>query len=293
MTVNRLFSKSTWLHLRFPFSVYLMPIFFFATSVLSDPHWPRLIIMFIMLHFFLYPASNAYNSYFDKDTESIGGLKNPPAVNTELYYVALLFDLMAIILAWYVHPYVAVMAFIYGLVSKAYSHPLIRLKKYPWISTLAAAIFQGGFTFWMVISGITQVWGIAGRPDIWFTSVICSVMLMGYYPLSQVYQHGEDERHGDLTLSRKLGIMGTFHFSLSMIFVSGILLVFYFFYFSYPEYLLLMATLLLPSLIFLASWYFKVRKDNTKANFDNTMKFQDLSSAGMGIFFMVVTFWLN
>src|SRR5688572_32252836 len=93
-------SRSSWLHLRIPFSFFLLPIFLFSLSVSPNFNGPRIGWVFFILHFLLYPASNGYNSYFDKDEKSIGGLKNPPPVHTGLYYTALIFDLVAVVLGY-------------------------------------------------------------------------------------------------------------------------------------------------------------------------------------------------
>ena len=89
-------TRSTLLHLRIPFSFYLLPVFLFAFSVSDNVSVSSLIIIAVSLHLFLYPASNGYNSYFDKDEESIGGLEKPPAVNKDLYWYSLLFDFVAL-----------------------------------------------------------------------------------------------------------------------------------------------------------------------------------------------------
>src|SRR5690606_26197059 len=81
-------SRSSLRHLRIPFSLILMPVFLFALSVTPNLDGGRLVIVFLALHLFLYPSSNGYNSYFDKDEESIGGLKHPPKVTSDLYWLS-------------------------------------------------------------------------------------------------------------------------------------------------------------------------------------------------------------
>src|SRR6187402_1161428 len=95
-----MFSRSAWLHLRIPFSFFLMPVYLFALSISPNFGESRLLWSFIIIHLFLYPASNGFNSYFDKDEKSIGGLKNPPPVTKGLYYLSLLFDATAIVLGY-------------------------------------------------------------------------------------------------------------------------------------------------------------------------------------------------
>ena len=105
------------------------------------------------------------------------------------------------------------MLLIYGLVSKAYSHPAIRLKKLPVTGWLVAGLFQGLFTFVMCYIGINKYsMENVFKLHVLVPGVLSTVMLWANYPMTQIYQHEEDEKHGDVTLSRKLGIRGTFYF---------------------------------------------------------------------------------
>ncbi|MEO1653998.1 MAG: UbiA family prenyltransferase, partial [Bacteroidota bacterium] len=107
--------KSTLLHLRLPFSVLLMPVFCFAVGLSDGYSYFKLALIFFILHILVYPASNAYNSYFDKDEDSIGGLENPPPVSRELLHVSLAMDALALFLALGVSWYFAFGVLIYGL----------------------------------------------------------------------------------------------------------------------------------------------------------------------------------
>src|SRR5687767_4632536 len=132
-----MFSRSSWLHLRIPFSFFLLPVFLFSLSISPNFNGSRLFWVFVIVHLLLYPASNGYNSYFDKDEKSIGGLKNPPPTKPGLYYLALLLDALAIILGFLmVNATFAIMLFIYGMISKRYSPPSFRWKKHGVISLL-------------------------------------------------------------------------------------------------------------------------------------------------------------
>ncbi|MEM9390480.1 MAG: UbiA family prenyltransferase, partial [Bacteroidota bacterium] len=197
-----MFEKSTWLHLRIPFSFFLLPVFLFALAVSPNINESRIVIVLIALHIFLYPASNGYNSYFDKDEGSIGGLKHPPKVNPGLYYMALFFDAIAIVLGLLINWQFAVMLFVYGLVSKAYSHPSIRLKKYPYLSWFIAGFFQGFFTFLMTYAGLNDytIYQVM-KSGVVIPGLLSSAILWGSYPMTQIYQHEEDSKRGDITLS--------------------------------------------------------------------------------------------
>ena len=280
--------RSTLLHLRIPFSFFLLPVFLFSLSLSPNPSLWTTIAVFICLHVFLYPASNGYNSYFDRDDGSIGGLKNPPPVDRSLYNTALAFDLVALLLALYIGWFFLLMILAYGLASKAYSHPSIRLKKFPVLGWLITGFFQGFVIF------IASYYGINQCPvqdllevSIIFPAVLCSVLLWGSYPMTQIYQHKEDRTRGDITLSLKLGILGTFHFTAVAftLAVSGFVY-FYLLYFS-TGYALVFIVLLLPVLIFFGYWYINVRKDLRLADFDHTMRLNLISSCMMNVIFSI------
>ena len=154
-------SFSTLLHLRFFFSVFLLPVYFFALSQVPEINWNSAILTFIIWHLLVYPASNGYNSFFDKDEGSIALIEKPPPVDKSLYYFSLTLDLIALILTIYVGWFLFFSVLIYGAFSKMYSHPSIRLKKYPFISFLIVFVFQGAFVFWSTyvsVSGINTIY---------------------------------------------------------------------------------------------------------------------------------------
>ncbi len=287
-----MFSKSTLLHLRIPFSYFLLPVFLFAVSISPNLEGSKLLWVFIILHLFLYPASNGYNSYFDKDEKSIGGLKNPPPVKKGLYWMSLALDAAAILLGLLkVSLLFSIMLLIYGLVSKAYSHPAIRLKKYPIIGFLTTGIFQGAFTVMMCYTGING-FGIDNlmQPKILFASSITAIMLWANYPMTQVYQHEEDEKHGDNTFSRMLGIRGTFYFAGAFFGLAavGFILFFKAFYEIKYSWLFLMA--LSPVVIYFSFWFLKVLKDPREANFRYTMLLNFISATCLIAFFLYFFF---
>jgi 4-hydroxybenzoate polyprenyltransferase len=282
--------RSTWLHLRIPFSIFLLPVYLFAVSISTDVNLLSAIFVFVILHFFLYPASNGFNSYFDKDEESIGGLKHPPKVTRELYYVSLIFDFIAIACGFFLSWQFALMLFIYGLVSKAYSHPSLRLKKYAVTGWFIAGLFQGFFTFIMVLVGIQNIplMDIINQEKVLMAGFLSTLLLWGSYPMTQVYQHEEDGKRGDKTISLKLGILGTFHFTALVFLIADILFLFFYFNYYGIEYALLFQLFVLPMLAYFIAWYIKVRKEKNQANFENTMRLNLISSVCLNLFFILV-----
>lgn len=283
-----MFSRSSWLHLRIPFSFFLMPVFLFSLSISPNLNQQTMLWVFVIVHLFLYPASNGFNSYFDKDEKSIGGLKNPPPVNKGLYYLSLLFDVLAITFAWLkVSPTFAIMIFIYGMISKAYSHPLTRLKKYPIGGWFVTGLFQGAFTFVMCYVGLNKfdIQRVL-RPEILTPAMLTSIMLWGNYPMTQVYQHEEDKKRNDITLSLRLGIRGTFYFT-AFVFtlaVAGFLV--YFNYYYQLRYGLVFMASLSPVLLYFFYWFSKVYKNETFADYKHTMWLNFISAVCLNLFFI-------
>lgn len=265
-----------------------MPVFFFALALTPNLNESRLLWVFLSLHLFLYPSSNGYNSYFDKDEESIGGLKNPPTVTNDLYWLSLVFFLIAIGLATIINSSFASMIVVYGLVSMAYSHPSIRIKKYPWLSWLIAGFFQGYFTFAMVYAGLSNLgWDVMLKPHILIPGLLTSLMLWGNYPLTQVYQHGEDSRRGDRTLSLVLGIKGTFSFSALVFGLSGAAFIWFFMSKNQVAISWVYLAAMAPILLFFLIWFSFIRTNPVKyANYSWAMGMNTISAICLNAFFI-------
>lgn len=280
--------KSTFLHLRFPFSFYLLPVFLFAVAVAQSNDWMRIVLVFFILHFLLYPASNGYNSYFDKDEGSIGGLEHPPATTKNLYIWSLILDGLAIALGLLVSWTFSLMLLAYGLASKAYSHPSIRLKKRPILGWLAVGIFQGYFTFIMTLHGLLDLTATSLFHWSWqLPAILSTLLLLGSYPMTQIYQHDEDRERGDITLSLSLGVIGTFYFT-GVFFLASSVGFFYYFMETFSVQMgLLFIILLLPVTTYFSYWYFKVRKDVSSADFRHTMRLNFVSALMLNMFFLI------
>lgn len=279
--------RSTLAHLRFPFSFLLLPIFLFALCISPNFGEQSLLVTFVLLHFLVYPASNGYNSYFDKDEGPIGGLKTPPKVHISLYYLSLLMDVVALIWAYVHYPLFAIMVLIYGVISKLYSHPKVRLKKYAWLSWLIVGLFQGFFTFLMVYVGLNKF----GLPQLLQVKVLLpatlsSLFLWGSYPLTQVFQHEEDGKRGDQTLSLTLGIKGTFVFSGVFLGLSAVAYFWYFYTFHQAEFAFILLVALSPVAIFYLIWTVQVWKNEQKANYSYAMLMTMLSALCLNGFFI-------
>lgn len=274
-------TKDIILHLRIPFSFFLMPVYWFALSQASIVDKPKAIWVFVILHLLIYTASNAYNSYFDKDEGSIGGLEKPPAVDDKLFWVAWGIDILAVILGFlFVSPLFALLIFVYSMVSKAYSDDKVRLKKYAVLSWFIVGLFQGAFTYFTVILAVSNNNELL-QPHL-LPALISTLMLWAIYPVTQVYQHDEDRKRGDNTMSMLLGIRGTFVFT-ALVFTVAFAL--FFLYFPESDFILLLL-FNLPTLAYFSWWFLKVLKDANQANFRHVMWLNLLASFCLNGFYI-------
>ncbi|UOR05603.1 UbiA family prenyltransferase [Hymenobacter aerilatus] len=278
--------------LRIPFSVYLMPVFWFGLSALREPFSPwRAVGVFVVLHLLAYPASNGYNSYYDRDEGSIGGLRQPPPVSRELLHLVWLFDALAVLGGALLSLPFAGLVAMYLLVSKAYSYEGIRLKKYPLVSTLVVVVFQGAFTFVMTQVGVGASSTAISASDNLLLALVSTLFLCGSYPLTQVYQHQEDARRGDRTLSLRLGIRGTFVFAGVALGIGAALLVAVYAQRNEWPHALLFLTATLPVVGLFGRWAWLVWYDASAANFDHTMRMNQVSSLCLSAAFVVMLLW--
>ena len=279
-------TASAFLHLRLLFSVFLMPVFFFALSQVPQINVQNTVLTFIIWHLLVYPASNGYNSYFDKDEGSIALIETPPPVDKSLYYFSLFLDILALLLSLYVGWILFLSVLFYGIISKMYSHPSFRFKKYPLVSFLIVFIFQGAFVYWSTYASISGLDTLEGwNLNFTLAGLICSCLIGATYPLTQVYQHEEDSNRGDTTLSMVLGIRGSFYFSALLFLFSSMLLYFYWERLEMSTNFWIFLALASPVFILFSNWFFTVYHDPSKANFKNMSRMTLLSSIMMLIYF--------
>lgn len=277
-------ARTIWLHLRVPFSFFLLPMFWFAVSQSAAPDIGKSVIVLLVVHLLLYPASNAYNSYFDKDEDSIGGLEKPPPVDKNLYWFSWLLDAVALLLGMFVNWPFIIYLLIYGFVTKAYSHDRIRLKKYPILSWLLISVLQGGITYVMTYVSINDLpLSAVLEPRLLFGGLLVTLNLMAIYPVTQVYQHEEDARRGDMTISRMLGVRGTF---ISAAVFYALSLIGFYVYFKGSYVVGLYLLFLSPAVLFFLRWFLRVYQNSERANYRTTMQMMWISSIGLNSFFL-------
>ena len=252
-----------------------MPVYWFALSQTLYINVQEAILVFCILHLLIYPASNGYNSYMDRDTGSIGGIKNPKLPTKQLFYATILLDITSVILSYFISLYFMIGIITYILASRAYSYRGIRLKKYPVIGYLTVVIFQGGLTFFLVIHGSS----VDKTLHIPFIGMLtASLLIGGFYPLTQIYQHKQDKADGVISISSMLGYKGTFIFTAIIYFFAMCCLGFYLISNLDQTNFFIIQIFFIPILVYFFWWFKKVLVNTGTADFKNTMRMNLLAS---------------
>lgn len=275
---------STFRLLRFHFSLFLMPVFLLALAMLPAVDWYSALLVFLILHFLVYPSSNGYNSYMDRDTTPIGGLEHPPMPTRRLFVVTIWMDVIAVTLGLLVSVYFAAGVLLYIAASRAYSYRGIRLKRFPVVGYVVVVVCQGALVFFLSYHGMS-VNKTLNVPLLPMGAASC--LIGGYYPLTQVYQHEADRADGIVTISMLLGKMGTFVFC-GGVFALATVLMFLTFEDSEPSFFPVFLGCMLPVLVFFSIWALRVRKNEAQANFRNSLRMNVLAATCTSVCFIIL-----
>lgn len=187
-------------NVRLGFSLLLMPAFLLSLAMVKACNVSHL-WLFGILHLLVYPASNGYNTYFDRDTGPIGGLASPPRVTTSLGWLVQMMDVAALVLTAVAIPKVFAGVLVYQIASRLYSYHRVRIKALPWLSLFMVGLFQGVLIYAMIAA-------LAGHALVPGPVAAIFVYLVASYPITQAYQMEEDARRGDTTVAMVLGAKG-------------------------------------------------------------------------------------
>ena len=279
--------RNTIVLLRLPFSVFLLPITLFSLYFIQPQLTVELILVLFIWHFLVFPSSNAYNSFNDRDTGPIGALETPPSPSKLLLHTANAMDAMAIILSIFVNYYFTALVLLFIVVSRLYSYRNIRLKKYPVLAFIIVCICQGSGVFCANVLGLASV-DLLLQPPVMYAAIACFLFIGTLYPITQIYQHEADSQDGVKTISYVLGKKGTFIFSGLFFFLAT-----FFIYLSFQGYqrignFWLFNLIMLPVTIYFITWAIRSFKNTAQVNFKNTMLMLVLSATFNNIFFLIL-----
>jgi 1,4-dihydroxy-2-naphthoate octaprenyltransferase len=277
--------RSTIQLLRIHFSFFLMPVYWFALSQVVKPNFARALLIFFIIHILIYPSSNGFNSYMDRDEGSIGGVKNPLPATRQLLWVSLIMDTSALLLGLFISLAFAGATALYILASRCYSARSIRLKKYPFIGYVTVIICQGAVIFFMVYHGCHPGYTLH-VPALGMISA--TLLIGGFYPLTQIYQHESDAKDGVRTISAVLGIRGTFRFCVVMNAIALSVLAFFLLSSLEIKEFEVLSTCMLPILVYFIVWAVQVWRNPSWADFRHAMRMNTIASCCTSIGFILV-----
>jgi len=278
---------NTFKLLRLPFSVFLLPISLFSFYFIQPEINFEMVLVLFIWHFLIFPSSNAYNSYHDRDEGPIGALKVPPKPTELLLQVSNFMDLLAIFISFYVNIYFTAFVILFISVSRLYSNRKVRLKKYPVVAFLIVCLCQGTGVFVANIFGLSSS-ALFYNSSVVFSAVACFFFIGTLYPITQIYQHEADAKDGVQTLSMLLGKKGTFVFSGFMF-----LLATFFIYLTFQDNnrlsnFWIFNIIMLPATIYFIRWSILSFQNSAQVNFKNTMILLVLSSLLNNVYFLVL-----
>jgi 1,4-dihydroxy-2-naphthoate octaprenyltransferase len=244
--------------------------------MLTEIDWYRALVIFFILHVLVYPSSNGYNCLQDQDTGSIGGLEHPPQPDLELNGLTRTMDTLAIVYSMiFLGVKYAIILVCYIFFSRLYSYRKIRLKKYPIIGYLTVVLNQGGLIFVLVSLVSSNIQFNEISPML----IIAAILLIGgFYPITQIYQHEQDKADGVTTISMLLGKRGTFVFCGLLYAFAFSLLAFHFLSIQQIELFFILQVFFIPVILFFLFWAIQVWKDERNADFKRTMRMNWIAS---------------
>lgn len=173
--------------------------------------WDWFLIQFGNVHLILFGGATAYNSYWDRDSGPVGGLKSPPPMDRWMWFAALLIQMIGLLIALPAGSMFVTFYALSMLLFWLYSSPWTRWKGKPLLSLVAIGTSTG---FNSVVMGFIAAGGSVMSLSL--TLIIAalgtSFILLSLYPVSQIYQRDEDNKRGDQTFAVQYGYSGVYLF---------------------------------------------------------------------------------
>lgn len=212
-------------HMRLVIQMLLAPVFLWGWLLSPSSMTPRFVIAFVSFHLFGYTGATLFNSFYDRDEGPVGGIERPPPVSPSMLPISLLLLSTGFVLACLVSPAFLVIYACLAVLAIAYSHPSVRLKRRPFLSTFVVGIGQGLLVYsagWVTTgTGWTEIDVQKAFAGMWPPALL----IMGGYLFSQIYQAREDRARGDQTLTVRLGPRRTICIAVACHVIGGFILV--------------------------------------------------------------------
>lgn len=286
-------ARTLLIHLRLHFQLLLVPVFLWAWLVALHDHpggarpiTTGVLIAFVCLHVFLYGGATAFNSYYDRDEGPIGGLQHPPPVVPALLPFSLAVKLAGLVLAAFVNAWFLAIAVLLALLSVAYSRSWPRLKGRPWGSLVTVGAGQGALVYVAVWAAVRGDVRSVLDPTAVLGAVAAAGLIVGLYPLTQLFQIDEDRARGDRTVAVAWGVRGSFAASFASLAVGGLAMLLVLGRLFGPVDVLLVGAGLLAELAYLGRWATRFDPADVRANFHRVMRLNVVGATGLGLYLL-------
>ena len=210
-------------HLRVPFQLALSVIVLWGVLCDSGRVDAGTLWGWLAFTVFLSGGATAFNSAYDRDEGPVGGLRRPPRVSPMLLPFSVAVQIAGLPLAWLAGGAPVLLVYVAAmLLFTAYSHPLVRFKAHPWLSTLTVAAASGVLCF---LAGVLSA-AEGPAPPSWVRlagAISSACVIAGFYPLTQLGQLHEDRARGDRTFALVHGREGSFRWAFGMLAIAGAL----------------------------------------------------------------------
>lgn len=164
--------------------------------------WPLFVSQFFVVQILLFGGATAFNSFWDRDTGPVGGLRHPPPMAPWMRWGALGLQWAGLIfsvpMGWTYLGLYTVSLILFWL----YSTPWARWKADPHLSLLAVGVSTGLNPFLLghlaaggALDGVLVLAGMGAGS-----------MIVSMYPVSQVFQIEDDACRKDVTFAVAYGV---------------------------------------------------------------------------------------
>ena len=266
-------------------SLVYLPVFLFAVSQTHDINWIHTAFFFVVMFVLVQPSIQMQITYANMQLSKCDIAETQHA--KKLFKTSTAMDGLAVVLSAIILSLeVGAGVLTYLLLSKLHNSNPIRLKKYAIISWLLTMTLQGVLLFALTQYATAKIMLITNV----FALQACAFFIGFVYPLTQMYTQTEDANRGDLTMSLRLGIKGTFTLGLVLFFVAVSFMGIHFYNTKHLFHFYLFLLFLSP----VAAYFFWWRK-NTKlqplvANYTFTRLFVIINTVCMSLFSLVIIY---
>lgn len=219
--------------LRLPFQFQLGPIFgwgflLFGGRLDDGANILEMAWVFIAVHVGAFGGLTALNSFYDRDEGPVGGLWQPPPPPKYLCGFAWTVQLTGLAMLLLFDIWLAVIYALIVTLALGYSHPKLRWKSHPWKSVAVVIIGQGVLDFMAgAITAMRTGYSSPISSALWCGCLGAAAIVCAFYPLTQLFQIEDDQKHGHQTtaieLQQRFGPSGPFRWAQGLLAIGAFL----------------------------------------------------------------------